>query len=132
VVIVDTSVWVDLLRDASGRKAAAFRKALEGEEAALTRFTELELLQGCADERSWLLMREYLDTQEYLELSQASWAAAARIYFDLRRLGRTIGSPIDCCIAQVAIEHELLLLHRDADFERIADVSRLSQEYVRW
>jgi hypothetical protein len=132
VVLVDTSVWIDLLRDTDGRRAAALRKALDGEETALTRFTELELLQGCADERSWLLMREYLDSQAYLEMSLASWAAAARIYFDLRRLGRPTRSPIDCCIAQVAIDHELLLLHRDADFERIAGVSRLSHEYLRW
>jgi len=32
----------------------------------------------------------------------------------------------------VAIDHEVLLLHRDADFENIASVCRLSQEYVRW
>ena len=86
-------IWIDLLRDTRGAKAAALRKALDGDEAVLTRFTELELLQGCADERSWLLMREYLDSQDYLEMGQASWPAAARIYFDLRRLGRTVRSP---------------------------------------
>jgi len=132
VVLVDTSVWIDVLRDARGTRGSALRSALAGEEAALTRFTALELLQGCGDERSWTLMREYLDAQEYLELSQSSWASAARIYFDLRRLGRTVRSSIDCCIAQVAIDHEVLLLHRDADVENIAGVCRLSQEYVRW
>lgn len=132
MVLVDTSVWIDLLRDPGSAKAAVLRKVLGGEEAALTRFTELELLQGCADERSWLLMREYLDSQDYLEMSQASWAAAARMYFDLRRLGRTVRSSVDCCIAQIAIDHEVLLLHRDADFERLAGVSRLSHAYLRW
>ena len=132
MVLVDTSIWIDLLRDTGGAKAAALRKALNGEEAALTRFTELELLQGCADERSWLLMREYLDSQDYLEMGQASWPAAARIYFDLRRFGRTVRSSVDCCIAQIAIDHDVPLLHRDADFERIAGVSRLSHEFLRW
>ena len=132
MVLVDTSVWIDLLRDTGGAKAATLRKVLDGDEAALTRFTELELLQGCADERSWLLMREYLDSQDYLEMSQASWAAAARIYVDLRRVGRTVRSPLDCCIAQIAIDHGVLLLHRDADFERIAGVSRLMHEFLRW
>ncbi len=132
MVLVDTSIWIDLLRDTRGAKAAALRKALDGEEAVLTRFTELELLQGCADERSWLLMREYLDSQDYLEMGQASWPAAARIYFDLRRLGRTVRSSVDCCIAQIAIDHDVPLLHRDADFERIAGVSRLSHEFLRW
>ena len=32
---------------------------------------------------------------------------------------------IDCLIAQTAIEHDLLLLHNDRDFDRIAGVTPL-------
>lgn len=132
MVLVDTSVWIDVLRDATGARAQTLRAALDGEEAVLSRFTELELLQGCADDRSWLSLREYLDGQTYVEMSSTSWAEAARIHFDLRRRGRTVHSPIDCCIAQLAIEHEVLLLHRDRDFTTIAGVSRLAEQYVKW
>ena len=132
MVLVDTSVWIDVLRDASGARARTLQAALDGDEPVLSRFTELELLQGCADDRSWLALREYLDSQAYLEMSPASWAGAARVYFDLRRRGRTVHSPIDCCIAQVAIDHAALLLHRDRDFVTIAGASRLTQEYLKW
>jgi predicted nucleic acid-binding protein len=132
VVLVDTSVWIDVLRDRTGAKALALRGALNGDEPALSRFTQLELLQGCADERSWLSLCGYLDSQDYLEMSSTSWSEAARLYVDLRRRGRTIHSPIDCCIAQVAIEHATLLLHRDQDFVTIAAASRLTQEYLKW
>jgi len=132
VVLVDTSVWIDVLRDATGARARSLRAALDGDEAVLSRFTELELLQGCADDRSWLSLREYLDTQAYLEMSSTSWSEAARIYFDLRRRGRTVQSPIDCCIAQLAIEHGAVLMHRDRDFAAIAAVSRLVEEYLKW
>ena len=132
MVLVDTSVWIDVLRDRTGAKAQVLRRTLNGEEPALTRFTELELLQGCADERSWSSLREYLDSQDYLEMASTSWPEAARLYVDLRRRGRTIHSPIDCCIAQIAIDHNVLLLHRDRDFVTIAGASRLTQEYLTW
>lgn len=94
----------------------------------LTRFHQLELLQGARDEREWSLLREHLDVQEYLECGPETWPAAARIVFDLRRIGKTVRSPIDCCIAQIAIDHDVLLLHRDRDFETIAMVRQLRQE----
>ena len=77
---------------------------VDPDDVLLTPFTELELLQGCRDEEEWSLLAAYLETQEYLAPSRKTWAAAARIFFDLRRLGKTVRSPIDCCIAQIAIE----------------------------
>ena len=38
----------------------------------------------------------------HIEASVETWQAAARIYYDLRRQGLTVRSPIDCCIAQIA------------------------------
>lgn len=127
MILVDTSVWIELLRDRTGHVRTALDRALDGDDAVLTRFHQLELLQGARDEREWSLLSEYLDAQTYLESSPASWAEAARIYFELRRRGRTVRSPIDCCIAQLAIDHDVLLLHRDRDFETIADIRPLRQ-----
>jgi predicted nucleic acid-binding protein len=50
-----------------------------------------------------------------------SYREAALIYFR-RRAGITIRSSVDCLIARVAIEHDLLLLHDDRDFEAMARV----------
>ena len=44
------------------------------------------------------------------------------MYFDCRRAGITIRSAADCLIARVAVEHELMLLHDDRDFEKMAEV----------
>nr|MBC8246715.1 PIN domain-containing protein [Deltaproteobacteria bacterium] len=71
---------------------------------------------------------DYLSTQYYLEASENTWPEAARIYFELRRRGVTVNSPIDCCIAQIALEYGALLLHRDNDFERVARIRPLQQE----
>jgi len=130
--IVDTSVWIDVFRDGSMRRRRQLESVVDAEDVVLTPFTELELLQGCRDEQEWALLASYLDTQEYAEPTRSTWAAAARIYFDLRRTGKTVHSPIDCCIAQIAIDGKTLLLHRDRDFEVIAEIRPLQQRFVRW
>jgi predicted nucleic acid-binding protein len=98
---------------------------IDDREVLLTRFTQLELLQGSLNEKEWTLLSTYLETQDYVEPAVNSWQVAARIYYDLRRQGLTVRSPIDCCIAQAALEHDLLLIHNDRDFETIAQVRSL-------
>jgi predicted nucleic acid-binding protein len=72
-----------------------------------------------------MLFSTYLEAQDYIEPTEDSWQAAARIYYDLRRQGLTVRSSIDCCIAQAALEHNLLLIHNDRDFETIVEVRSL-------
>jgi predicted nucleic acid-binding protein len=125
MVLIDTSVWIGVFRDRSGQVRQQLETLIADREVLLTRFTQLELLQGSLNEQEWDLLSTYLETQDYIELTVESWQAAARIYFDLRRQGLTVRSPIDCCIAQVALENNLLLIHNDRDFETIAQVRSL-------
>jgi hypothetical protein len=128
VILVDTSVWVEVLRDKTDRMVKVFRERTGDEIIAFSRFTQLELLQGAKNEQEWQRLDTYLSTQYYLEATENTWRDAARIYFELRKNGITINSPIDCCIAQLAIETQVLLLHRDKDFERIAKIRPLAAE----
>ena len=123
--LIDTSVWVDELRDTSGGAANRVRSVVADDDVVLTRFHQLELLQGADDEREWAMLADFLESQDYVEARGDTWRDAARIYFDLRRRGRTVRSPIDCCIAQLAIENNLRLLHNDRDFETISEVRPL-------
>ena len=97
----------------------------------LSRFTQLELLAGCRDERQWDVLHGYLEAQDYVELQPESWAEATRMYFDLERRKKKVASPITCCIAEIAIENDLLLLHDDPDFVAIAEVRDLRQRRLR-
>ena len=126
MILIDTSVWVAVLRNRRG-EAARLSRWLGDREPILARFTQLELLQGAGDEQEWGLLNDHLRHQTYVDPGPNCWITAARIYFDLRRLGRTVHSPIDCCIAQLALDHELSLLHQDRDFEVISEVRPLSQ-----
>jgi predicted nucleic acid-binding protein len=128
MILIDTSVWVEVLRDKTGRIVQSLRDRIGTDIGVFSRFTQLEFLQGAKDEGEWTRLDAYLATQYYLEATEDTWPQAARIYFDLRRGGITISSPIDCCIAQLAIEAGALLLHQDGDFEKIAGIRPLAAE----
>ena len=125
MVLIDTSVWISVFRNRTGQVRQKLETLVDDREVLLTRFTQLELLQGSLNEKEWTLLLTYLETQDYVESAGDSWQEAARIYYDLRRRGLTVRSPIDCCIAQAALEHDLLLIHNDRDFETIAHVGSL-------
>ena len=131
MILVDTSVWIEVLKDKTGHAVRTFHKRTRSENYVLSRFNQLELLQGAKNEKELELLDEYLTTQYYLETSDITWQQAGRIYFELRRRGITINSPIDCCIAQVALECDAVLLHRDKDFEKIARIRPLELEFFR-
>jgi len=128
MILIDTSVWIKIFKDKSGIEAERVQNWLDGRDVVLTRFNQLELLQGCRDDKEWLLLSSHLQDQTYIEVSESTWQAAARIYFELRRLGLTVRSPIDCCIAQLALENKLLLLHNDRDFSVINQIRPLHNQ----
>ena len=130
MLLIDTSLWVPIYRDPSGSVARHVQGAIGTEEIVFCQFIRAELLQGCRDDRDWARTLEYLDSQSYLEMSLGGWTEAARIYFELRQRGLTVRSTLDCCIAVVALEHALTLLHNDQDFEKVATVRPLKHKRV--
>ena len=128
MILVDTSVLIDLF---GGKKNASTRKfsiVLQGGiPFGITSFIYQEILQGAKSEKEFRLLKKYLETQRFYHPKDpvASFAAAAKIYFDCRRKSVTIRSTIDCLIAQTAIEHNLSLLHNDSDFDAMANVIQL-------
>jgi predicted nucleic acid-binding protein len=131
MILIDTSIWIHVFRDKTREYSLRLYEYIGDQAIVLTRFQQLELLQGCRDEREWNLLSEYLDGQDYIEAQVSTWQAAARLYFDLRRLGLTIRSPIDCCIAQIALENSLLLVHDDRDFINISQLIPIQQKQWR-
>lgn len=130
MVLIDTSVWINVFSDKQGEYTQALYQAVGEQDIVLTRFQQLELLQGSRNEREWGKLSAYLDGQDYLEALPSTWQSAARIYYDLRKKGITVRSPIDCCIAQIALERKVMLIHDDGDFDRIGRYFPL--QHNRW
>lgn len=128
MILIDTSIWIHVFRDKTWQYSQRFYDTIGEQDIVFTRFQQLELLQGCRDKREWGLLSEYLEGQDYIEMQPHTWQAAARIYYDLRKQGLTVRSPIDCCIAQIAMENHLLLIHNDRDFITINQLVPLKQK----
>jgi len=128
VIIVDTSVLVNVLKGTETPAAETFhRLESEGVPYAIPAFCCQELLQGAKDEGEWDLLLRHLVCQRVLASSDplTTHVEAARIYFDCRREGLTVRSSADCLIAQLVLEEDGILLHDDADFEKIRTVRPL-------
>jgi predicted nucleic acid-binding protein len=124
--LVDTSIWIDFLRQRETESAGFLEHLLENPLACgITDQIYLEVLQGARDEKSFDKLQRYFSGQRFysFENSQQSHAEAARIYLQCRQAGITIRSSIDCLIAQCAKEHELILLHNDRDYLAMAQVA---------
>ena len=86
-----------------------------------------EVLQGAKSEKEYAGLKKYLSSQRFFHPQDPieTFAKAARIYFRCRKKGVTVRSTVDCMIAQIAIENELLLLHNDKGFEAMAAAAPL-------
>ena len=128
MILVDTSVLLPFLR---GRQTEATRllvRALTDDvEVFLSSIIVQEVLQGARDDREWGALDAYLSSQALVHPADelAVHRQAARIYHECRRRGFTVRSTIDCFIAQLALDHDLALLHDDRDYEAISRVRPL-------
>jgi predicted nucleic acid-binding protein len=128
VILVDTSVLIDLFSGRENRPTLLLRRLIQDSEPFyLAPPIIREVLQGARNEADWRRLRSYLTSQMMVDVTDglASEVAAARIYFECRRRGLTVRSAADCLIAQIALESDLALLHNDRDFEAIRKVRPL-------
>ena len=128
MILVDTSVLISFLKGIDNKPTRKFKRILKQKVPfGITSFIYQEVLQGAKSEQEYSLLKTYFETQHFIHPQHPveTFAHAARIYVACRKKGITIRSSIDCLIAQIAIEHDMVLLHNDSDFAAIARVAGL-------
>lgn len=118
-------MWIDYLGGTETRATGRLSELLDsGVLFGITGVILQEVVQGVVSREEFEEVSEYLGSQTFYHPQDPveSYKEAARIYFDCRRAGITIRSATDCLIARVAIEHDLMLLHDDRDFEAMVGV----------
>lgn len=129
MILVDTSVWVDFFRGHSSRQCQSLETAVDEDRDLCTCGPVLtEVFQGIVDRRQANTVLARFKPLIYLPLSRDAFMTAADIYRSTRMAGKTVRSALDCIIAACAIRHDASLLHRDRDFDVIADVAGLKVE----
>jgi predicted nucleic acid-binding protein len=127
VIVVDTSVWIDVFRGAESPVVSRCIELIEdGAPIALTDVILTEILQGVQSEREARLVERHMRAFPILRLeSLDDFSLAAQLYRRARRAGVTIGKTIDCLIAAPCIRTGASLFHADADFDRLATCTPL-------
>jgi predicted nucleic acid-binding protein len=123
VLLVDTSVWVEVFR----RRPAGADLGFDLDEAVTCLPVVQEVLQGFRDEAAHRIARQAMLALPIVEspLRDEVFLQAADLYRLARRAGLTVRSGVDCLIAACAVRHDLPVLHADRDFDLLARVSPL-------
>jgi len=123
VILVDTSVWIQLLNE-KVKKPLAPKDLLR--LVTCGPITQ-EVLQGIRQEEFAGRIREAFLAIPHLcnPTRLDTFLEAAEIYRYGRRNGYTIRSSTDCLIAAIAIENSVPVWHTDRDFGFIAKYTRL-------
>ena len=130
MILVDTSVWIEVLRQGSKTRLEA---VVDFDDVVTCLPVIQEVLQGIQDERAFALARDAMHALPIVDspMPRAAYDRAADLYRAGRRAGLTIRSGVDCLIAACALRHDLDVLHADRDFEAIARVSPLRTQRLR-
>lgn len=123
-VLVDSSAWIEFLRD-TGSPACREVDRLLARKIAVTDPIVMEVLAGARDDQHLRDLRGLLGRAVLVPTISSDYVAAASIHRSRRAQGATVRRLVDCLIAAVAIRAGLSLLHQDADFDTIARHSPL-------
>jgi len=119
MILIDTSAWIEFLRDTGSSTCEAVDQLL-AEDVAICDAVRMEILAGARDDAHLQRLRGLLARATLLMTDTADYETAAALYRSCRRQGGTVRKLIDCLIAAVAIREHVAVLHRDADFELLA------------
>jgi predicted nucleic acid-binding protein len=124
MILVDTSAWVEFLRDTD---SIACRRvdALLSEDIAVCDPIRMEVLAGARSEAHLHDLRALLARARVLPTEPRHYEMASALYRNARSSSVTVRRLIDCLIAAVAIDHDVPLLHADRGFDGLARTSAL-------
>ncbi|MDZ7674773.1 MAG: PIN domain nuclease [Acidimicrobiales bacterium] len=119
MILIDTSAWIEFLRD-TGSPACDEVDRLLAEDIAICDAIHMEILAGARDDVHLRQLRGLLARATVLPTLAVDYESAAALYRSCRRRGETVRKLIDCLIAATAIRQDVAVLHADADFDALA------------
>ena len=124
MILVDSSAWIEFLRDTGSTVCEAVDRLL-AQEVAVCDVVRMEILAGARDESHLANLRRLLARAAMIRTQPTDYEDAAALYRRCRRGGETVRKLVDCLIASVAIRAGVAVLHQDADFDVLARHTKL-------
>ena len=130
MVLVDTSVWIEVFRKPS---RLDLELLVDFDDVVTCLPVVEEVLQGFDAEPAFVRSREALTALPIVEapLGRDVFLQAVDLYRAARRQGVTVRSSTDCLIAVCALRNHLEVLHCDRDFDALARISALRARNIR-
>jgi predicted nucleic acid-binding protein len=124
LILIDTSAWIEFLRD-TGSSVCERLDRLLGSKIATCDAVRMEVLAGARDQEHLEQLRRLLARATLLPTESIDFDTAAAVYRSCRSQGQTVRKLIDCLIAAVAMRASVPVLHMDHDFTAIASATDL-------
>ncbi|HET8698189.1 MAG TPA: PIN domain nuclease [Gammaproteobacteria bacterium] len=124
MILIDTSAWVEFLRNTGSPVCERVDDLLEARIATCDA-VRMEVLAGARDQQHLEQLRRLLARATLLPTESIDFDAAAMLYRSCSAQGKTVRKLVDCLIAAVALRANVPVLHLDQDFTAIADVVNL-------
>ena len=115
MVLVDTSVWIDFLRNSRSKTRKTMNDLLASDRVATIEPIIAELLYGVRGEKKRKVVLDIAAGTRRLKLVTDTWIAAGDLGRAWRKKGRTL-SVIDCVLAAASRMHSVPLWTLDRDF----------------
>lgn len=119
MILIDTSAWVEFLRDTGSPVCRRVDDLLDA-DIATCQPVRMEVLAGARDERHLNELRRLLAKPALISTHVADYETAAALFRSCRRSGETVRRIVDCLIAATAIRASVPVLHADSDFDTLA------------
>lgn len=120
MALIDTSAWIEYLRDGHQATADEVERLMVNGHAEITEPVVQEVLQGGRSERHVEQLKGTLWRARLLPVIGHDFTEAAFLYRLCRANGVTIRSSVDCLIAAVSIRSDVSVLYYDRDFDSLA------------
>ena len=127
MILIDTSAWIEFLRDTGSPVCDHVDRLLDG-EIAVCDPVRMEVLAGARSDEHLRDLRGLLARASTVATQPADYEDAAALFRTCRRGGETVRKLIDCLIAAVAINADIPVLHADTDFDVLARHTQLRVE----
>lgn len=117
-VLIDTSAWIDFLRDSGGKAGDIAAELIQLDRAFITGPVIAELLHGCRGKKEKAQLQHLFAAVPCVDIIREDWQAAGECMRALREKGLAV--PLsDALIAVSAARNKMAVLTLDKHFQHL-------------